>query len=411
MHNFRTLLRTSLALTIGLSFTAEAFENTQVLPKGVRNLNLRSVNTEFDEKSGPNGTPVPLAEPLMEDLTFALIAKGEEKLRGDQIRAFLTTEGFEESDSVGEFTADVNGRISVFAPISSYGLTDRHTVALAVPVYSASTSASVGFQPNENASAFLAALSRPENNQTIAAREAGDKINNAVARLNDKLVDNNYKAIQDWNAQGLGDITVASKYRALSTNVLGVATTNGIVAPTGREDDPEILTDIPFGDGQWDIFSQLAFDQTIVKGLVVNQFGKYTVQLPGSKTVRALENDESIEVPYTSTRFKLGDKIDAGASLQWSPAFGLVSGVGYTYFQKFGDLYKDTRAETKGLLEKNTDQLAHNSEVQFGYSTIPHYQAGIFAVPMEVKLTFIRQMSSRNMPITDLAQFDLNLFF
>jgi hypothetical protein len=411
MHNFRTLLRTSLALTIGLSFRAEAFENTQVLPKGVRNLNLRSVNTEFDEKSGPNGTPVPLAEPLMEDLTFALIAKGEEKLRGDQIRAFLTTEGFEESDSVGEFTADVNGRISVFAPISSYGLTDRHTVALAVPVYSASTSASVGFQPNENASAFLAALSRPENNQTIAAREAGDKINTAVARLNDKLVDNNYKAIQDWNAQGLGDITVASKYRALSTNVLGVATTNGIVAPTGREDDPEILTDIPFGDGQWDIFSQLAFDQTIVKGLVVNQFGKYTVQLPGSKTVRALENDESIEVPYTSTRFKLGDKIDAGASLQWSPAFGLVSGVGYTYFRKFGDLYKDTRAETKGLLEKNTDQLAHNSEVQFGYSTIPHYQAGIFAVPMEVKLTFIRQMSSRNMPITDLAQFDLNLFF
>ena len=411
MHNFRTLLRTSLALTIGLSFRAEAFENTQVLPKGVRNLNLRSVNTEFDEKSGPNGTPVPLAEPLMEDLTFALIAKGEEKLRGDQIRAFLTTEGFEESDSVGEFTADVNGRISVFAPISSYGLTDRHTVALAVPVYSASTSASVGFQPNENASAFLAALSRPENNQTIAAREAGDKINTAVARLNDKLVDNNYKAIQDWNAQGLGDITVASKYRALSTNVLGVATTNGIVAPTGREDDPEILTDIPFGDGQWDIFSQLAFDQTIVKGLVVNQFGKYTVQLPGSKTVRALENDESIEVPYTSTRFKLGDKIDAGASLQWSPAFGLVSGVGYTYFRKFGDLYKDTRAETKGLLEKNTDQLSHNSEVQFGYSTIPHYQAGTFAVPMEVKLTFIRQMSSRNMPITDLAQFDLNLFF
>lgn len=411
MHNFKTLLQTVLALTIMMSFRVEAFENTQVLPKGVRNLNLRSVNTEFDEKSGPNGTPVPLAEPLMEDLTFALIAKGEEKLRGDQIRAFLTTEGFEESDSVGQFTADVNGRISVFAPISSYGLTDRHTVALAIPVYSASTSASVGFQPNANASAFLAALSRPENNQTIAAREAGDKINNAVARLNDKLVDNNYQALQDWNAQGLGDITLASKYRALNTSVFGVATTNGVVAPTGREDDPEILTDIPFGDGQWDLFTQLAFDQTLVKGLVVNQFGKYTVQLPGSKTVRALEEDESIEVPYTSTRYKLGDKVDAGASLQWSPSFGLVTGVGYTYFRKFGDLYKDTRAETKWLLEENTDQLAHNSEIQFGYSTIPHYQAGTFAVPMEVKLTYIRQMSSRNMPITDLAQFDLNLFF
>ncbi len=411
MRICKILLQTLLALTAFSSASVEAFENTQVLPKGVRNLNLRSVNTEFDQKSGPNGTAVPLAEPLMEDLTFALIANGEEQLRADQIRAFLTTEGFSETDSLGQFTADVNGRISVFAPISSYGLTDKHTIALAVPVYTASTSVSVGFQPNANATAFLAALSRPENNQTIAAREAGDKINNAVARLNDKLVDNNYKALQDWNAQGVGDITVASKYRALSTNILGVATTNGVVAPTGRKDDPEILTDIPFGDGQWDLFTQLAFDQTILKGVVVNQFGKYTVQLPGSKTVRALENDENIEVPYTSTRYKLGDKIDAGASLQWSPAFGLVSGVGYTYFRKFGDLYRDTKPETKWLLEENTDQLAHNSEVQFGYSTIPQYQAGTFGVPLEVKMTYTRQLSSHNMPITDLAQFDLNLFF
>lgn len=399
------------ALLICGAGQAWAFENTLVLPKGVRNLNLRSVTTEFDETTGPDGVRAPLAQPLMKDLTFNLIARDEDKLRGDQLRAFLTSQGFDESEAVGSFTADLNGRISVLAPISSYGITDRLTVALAVPVYTASTSVSVGFQPNATAAAFLASLSQPENNQTALAREAGEKLNNAVGQLNTKLTDNNYHALEDWNGQGVGDITLASKYRFLGTARLGGAFTSGLVAPTGRTDDPDILTDIPFGDGQWDIFGQFGFDQVAFGGLMFNQFGKYTVQLPDRKDVRAIEEDEEIEVQYTSTKFKLGDKIDAGTSLQWNPSFGLVSGVGYTYFRKFGDVYRDVEPETKGLLEKKTDQVAHNSEVQFGYSTLPHYQAGNIAVPFEVKVTYIRQMSSRNLPVTDLAQFDLNLFF
>lgn len=396
------------ALFAGQSF---AFENTQVLPKGVRNLNLRSVNTEFDQTSGPDGARNPLAQPLLKDLTFDLIARDEEKLKGDQLRAFLTSNGFQESDSVGQFTADVNGKISVIAPVAAYGITDKLTLAVAVPIYSASTTVDVGFRPNATASAFLAALAKPENNQTAAARDAGEQINTAVARLNDKLIDHNYSALQDWNARGVGDVTIATKYRFLGTGLLDGAWTGGLVAPTGRVDDPDILTDIPFGDGQWDIFGQVAFDQSLIAGLMLNQFGKYTVQLPGEKVVRAVEEDEQIEVGYTKTQFKLGDKIDAGTSVSWNPAFGLVSGVGYSYFRKYGDVYRGPEGDVKRELEKETDQVAHNSLLQLGYSTVPHYQAGLFAVPFEIKMTYIRQISSRNMPITDMAQFDLNLFF
>lgn len=399
--------------TVAILFAGQAFafENTQVLPKGVRNLNLRAVNTEFDEKTGPDGARNPLAQPLLKDLTFDLIARDEEKLKGDQLRAFLASNEFQEEDSVGQFTADVNGKISVIAPVAAYGVSDKMTVAIAVPIYSASTSANVGFQPNATASAFLAALAKPENNQTAAAREAGEQINNAVTRLNDKLINNNYSALKDWEARGVGDVTIASKYRFLGRGFLGGALTSGFVAPTGRVDDPDILTDIPFGDGQWDVFGQVALDQNVVSGLVINQFGKYTVQLPGEKLVRAIEEDEQIEVGYTQTRFKLGDKIDAGTSLSWNPVFGLVSGVGYSYFRKYGDVYRGSEAETKRELEKETDQIAHNSLLQLGYSTVPHYQSGLFAVPFEIKMTYIRQISSRNMPITDMAQFDLNLFF
>lgn len=390
---------------------AVAFESAKVLPKGVRSLNIRTVETEIDQTTDGNGERVPLAEPLNQQLTFAKIAQGEDGLKAEQLRAFLASNDFSEDESVGEFTADLKGHISVIAPITSYGVSDRLTVAMALPIYTAQTSIAVGFRPNETANAFMAALAKPENNQTAAAHEAADKLNNAVGRLNDKLSDNGYRELEDWEGQGVGDMTLAAKQRFMSLTRFGAASTMGVVAPTGKVDDPDVLNDIAFGDGQWDVFGQLAFDEEILDRLTLNQHGKYTVQLPGDKNVRAVTADEEIEVQYTETRFKLGDKIDAGTSLVWEPRFGLVTGIGYTYFRKYGDLYRELGDETAAELERDTDQVAHNGEAVLGYSTVPLYQAGSFAVPLELKLSYTRQFVSENMPVSDLAQLDFSLFF
>lgn len=390
---------------------AVAFENAKVLPKGVRSVNIRTVETEIDQTTDGSGKRVPLAEPLNQQLTFKKIAQGEDGLKAEQLRAFLTSNAFAEDESVGEFTADLKGHISVVAPITSYGVTDRLTLAVAIPIYTAQTSIAVGFQPNETAAAFLATLARTENNQTAAAHEAGAKLNNAVGELNTKLASNGYRELEDWEAQGIGDMTIAAKQRFLDMTRIGGATTMGVVAPTGRTDDPDILNDIAFGDGQWDIFGQLAFDQEIADRVVLNQHGKYTVQLPGDKNVRAVTADEEIEVQYTETRFKLGDKIDAGTSIVWEPRFGLVTGIGYTYFRKYGDVYRELNPATKVELEEDTDQVAHNGEAVLGYSTVPLYQAGSFAVPLELKLSYTKQFVSKNMPVSDLAQLDFSLFF
>ncbi len=390
---------------------AQAFESAKTLPKGVRNLNLRSVNTDIEEKSTGDGNTVSLADPLMQDLTFGKIASGEDELKANQLRAFLTNNGFSEDQVVGSFTADLNGHLSVFAPITSYGVTDNFTIAIAVPYYKAQTSVEVGFQPNATAQAFLDSLATTENNQTAAAREAGDKLNRAVERLNQKLSDNGYAELEDWEGQGLGDITLAGKNRIFRSRRLEIAATSGFVLPTGRTDDPSVLNDMAFGDGQTDVFEQFTFDHPLNFDFRLTEFGKYTAQMPGNKKVREVTEDEKIEVDETNTRFKLGDKVDAGTSLVWEPKFGLVTGVGYTVFRKFGDTYKGVQPETKSVLEDGTDQQAQNVETMLGYSTIPAFQRGDFAAPLEMKLTYTRQVKSRNMPVTDLAQFDLNLFF
>ncbi len=403
--------RIVIATALVLAPTALGFENAKTLPKGVRNIDLRSVNTDIEEKSNGQGKRQSLATPLMQDLTFGKIAQGESELKANQLRAFLTTNGFSEDDVVGSFTADLNGHLSVFAPITSYGVTDNFTIAIAVPYYKAETSVEVGFQPNATAQAFLDSLASTENNQTAAAREAGNKLNKAVERLNQKLVDNGYASLDDWEGQGLGDITIAGKNRIFRARRLEIAATSGVVLPTGRTDDPEILNDLAFGDGQADVFEQFTFDQPLNFDFRLTEFGRYTVQMPGNKNVREVEEDEKIEVDEATTHFKLGDKIDAGTSLVWEPKFGLVTGVGYTFFKKYGDTYKDLNSETKSLLEAGTDQQAQNIETMLGYSTIPAYQRGDFAAPIELKLTYIKQFRSKNMPVTDLAQFDFNLYF
>ncbi len=397
---------------VGLQTQVMAFEDTKVLPKGVRSVNLRQVHTSFDTKTDADGVGKPLAAPLAQSLTFEKIVNGESGMKRQQVKAFLAENGFREDDSVGVFTADLKGQINVTAAIMTYGVSDRFTIALAVPYYQTSTDVEVGFTPNKTGQAFVNALAKPENNQTFSAREAAGKLNRAVGRLNEKLIDNEFRALEGWSEKRLGDTTLAGKYLGLKTEKFAVAGTTGAVLPTGKPDDPNILNDIPSGDGQMDLFQQISCDEMLGGGMVLNQFAKATYQMAGQRDVREIRSDEKIEVPLRRTTYKLGDKLDAGASIKFEPDFGLVLGAGVTYFRKLSDEYRGSLSdEARVEIEKSTDQTGRNAEVVVGYSTIPLFRKGVVPVPLDLKLTYVKQLQSRNMPVTDLAQLDFSLFF
>lgn len=404
------ILRSALPLFL-FSTQALSFEHTKVLPRGVRNFSLRAIGTDICEKTDRYGHAQPLAEPLAKELTFAKILNGESGLKRQQLEAFLNLNGYSQDESVGRFSADLKGRVDVTAPVFSYGLTDTWTIALAVPYYRAKTAVAVGFKPNGMANNFLAKLQEPLNNQTVSAREAAEKYNNAVGELNNKLSDNAYSELGSWSGQGLGDTIVAAKNRSYQSEHLAVAVTAGFVAPTGRGDNPDILTDLGFGDQQWDIFSQLTLDQPLVGGLVVSEYAKFTHQAAGTKNVRAKTEDEAIEVETRQVAFKLGDKVDAGASLVYEHSTGLSAGVGYAYFRKDGDRYRGIGTDSAREWEKDTNQSANYAEYKLGYSTLPAFQSGTFKVPLAVGVEYKRQLSSRNMPISNLAQAEFSLFF
>jgi len=392
---------------------ASAFESTKTLPQGVRNLNIKGIYTSTSEKTDPNGNSISLAEALWRPLRFrSVLSTEEDPLKRTQLEAFLVQQGISKEQSVGDFYADLNARINVWAPILGWGLSEDLTIAVAVPYYSTSTDIEPGFRTNAGADDFLAKLTTNSMNNYGSAQEAVEKFRDAIGRLNSKLVKWNYSELNSWNQTGWGDTTLALKYRAVNQDVMKFAVTGGIVAPTGRRDSPSILTDLPLGDGQWDIFSQLTFDQQMSSSVFFNQFAKYTYQAPDKRRVPWKTYDESIEVPVNSTEFKYGDKIDAGVSVQYESAVtGVTGGLGALYYRKFGDRYEVSEIDSKNELQRWTDQNAQYGQARVGYSTVEAYRRKEFPLPASITLEYRRQLASRNVPITDFAQMDINLFF
>ena len=407
-----SIARVVLCTLIG-STAAFAFEDTKVLPKGVRNLSIRTVDTSFNQTTDPGGMVEPLAHLLYKDLTFAQVVRDDTKLKGALLKGFMLQNGLKDEDAVGQFSADITAHLTVIAPIMAYGLTPNLTLALATPFYQAQTKTNVGFVPNQRAQSLMALLAKPENSQIANGREAAMKLSDAVNRLNNKLSANNFQRLDAWNSSGPGDATLAGKYQYVNNSVLALASTTGVVLPTGRRKDPDVLNDIPFGEGVWAPFAQMAVDEKLPQHFTVNQFGKYTAPLPGYKSVRTITYDEPIEVGSVNANYKEGDKVDAGTSLRYDPSFGLVSGIGYAYMHKYGDVYRGEGIsnDSKKALQRWTDKTAHNAEVMIGYSTVPLYQQGRVPVPFSLRASYVKQLAGRNMPVTNLAQFDFDLYF
>jgi hypothetical protein len=388
-----------------------AFETTRVLPKGIRSLSLKSMDTFLEYKTNSSGKKELLSKPLSKDLTFKNIVQNEEGIKKAALEGFLLQEQFSLDESLGAFSAQMKGHVQVTVPILSYGLTDSITLAIAMPYYQSAIGIETVFRSNSRADDFVARLHSPEYNQTQAAREASEKIGNAVEELNTKLVENGYQRLKSRSSSGPGDAVIALKYRFLDHNKIKLATTSGSVLPTGKMANPNILGDIPFGDGNFDLFAGIQSDYFFSDVFFANGTFKYTYQTIAQKTMRLPTEEEPIKVPLGKVRYQLGDKIDLQASLQYEPDSGLLAGFGYLFYQKGKDQYGIPEPKAKEKAEQDTAESSHYGEVKIGYSTVPGFKKGQFPIPLLASIEYKKHLISRNSPVKDMITADVSVFF
>jgi hypothetical protein len=247
--------------------------------------------------------------------------------------------------------------------------------------------------------------------QPGTAAEVDDKINNAVREVHTKLEQEGFEPLGPWEKTGMGDIVIALKHRFYQHDQFALAYQTGVVLATGSTEDPDILTDLPMGDGQQDLFFQFTMDEFIAPRLVINQFAKYTYQAPGKRQMRLATEIEAIRVEKANVDFKLGDKFDAGTSIMYETTSGYQMGVGIKYHRKFGDRIYDVDEAVEYWNTRESVQSATYSEARIGYSTVAAFQRKEFPLPFSVNFDYQKQLASKHRPITDFYALDINLFF
>lgn len=138
-----------------------------------------------------------------------------------------------------------------------------------------------------------------------------------------------------------GDMEVQAKYRFLEAHNLAISGTFLMRLPTGHQDSPNSLFDIPTGDHQTDIEIQSAQELTLFHRLWLNGSVRLTSQRPGTRDMRVGPQSQLL-IPHAAL-----------AKLNWDPGdylaldiapmyrFSKFFGAGFTagYFTKQHDHY------------------------------------------------------------------------
>ena len=383
-----------------------------VLPRG----RFRAVVDDYvffpiDERYNPQGNPESLASQFenrrLDSTVFALLTP---------LNAFVG------NASIGESDVSFKYHLNNLALGLQFGLTDRITGGLRIPYWWAHNRVTAEINSGPGSSANVGV-----NTGAVIPLTAGTAVLPltfpGVRRFTTEDIQQllgpglsvspsvripgfGFKRVESWSGEGLGDIEAGAKYQYLKTDDWRLATTAGVRFPTGRQDDPDDLTDLPFGSGAYTLLARLHADY-IVSNLWKTAATRGTPALPrtgdlildgtlrydwvfAQRVTRRIPNDANN--PLTTNRERvlvdIGDKLEFEASSTYYVFDSLSLAALYKYGLKLEDNVAGHRNLTYHTLEQDTDATEHLYIVGLTYSTLPLYRERRFLLPLAVSLSY-----------------------
>jgi hypothetical protein len=237
--------------------------------------------------------------------------------------------------SLGEFKANAWAEVNAQGYGVGYGITDRLTALISVPVYHVKTHIDFIQSKKSNLAAIKATI---QNSPSTTA--SGNFVKDLTMQLPDtneelfqSLIVNfyGYKPLGHFERDALGDTELGMIYRLTDLRDRGQAIAAGVIVPTGRIDDPDSLQDISTGDGQYDVYIEsLSGISLLDKTLQFDFKLKYTYQFGTKKDLRLLS---STDLPLSRDKRlvyeKLGNKIDSTFTATINPTYWLNINTSY----------------------------------------------------------------------------------
>lgn len=388
-------------LTLSLVSLPLLAENTATLPSGRFRARVKPIYAfGFSTQFGNDGAEQSLVNTYAKTIDLATAQKFDES---GQLAGLMTVAGLQ-SSTLGTFAPSLEVSTLVMASAVEYGLTPNLTLGVIIPVVSARTKFDLAF--NKSAQALYQAQNH--SNAIIRAKLQGLDM---VKSTRDKAMKAGYAPLENWDAVGLGDVELGIKYKLLNTQNWSLATKSGVRLPTGRVDDPDVLTDVGFGDGQTDLGSTLLVDYTGIPDTLLNTWVKYTVQLTDRQLLRVPDTGELFTTKKENIRRNLGDRVDAVVTAEYSFWTTFNVNATYAFFSKQKDRFESALGFNAQGLEANTAQQKHSADVGIGFSTLPWFKQGTFRLPMDAGLNLEVPLTGKNVAKATAVNLEYKLYF
>jgi hypothetical protein len=216
-----------------------------------------------------------------------------------------------------------------------------------------------------------------------------------------------FKRVESFFADGLGDITTVAKYQYFRNEDWRLAVTGGVRFPTGRQDDPDSLSDVAWGSGAYALLLRLHQDYVVSnlwKGrpaagsgssdlpqtgdLVLDFTFRYDWILPDQATVRIGSAANPITRNRESLDRDLGDRFEIEFAGTYQVLRGLSVSALYKYGWKVEDHMYGNKTFPTGVLEKDTASTEQIFVVRGTYSLLPLYLEKKFPIPLSLTVSY-----------------------
>lgn len=401
------------ALTVLIILCSMASGYAQVwktLPKGVRIIGYRNVQTssiksnfnQFGSES-PMGAQFRVDAETFNAMSGYLIQPGVD-VDANAYNALL----------VGEYEVDAEAEVNVHGTGFGYGLTDKVMFYAEIAYYNANVRAKIKRTAGNNYEETATILEQNGGAQDGMIAENLHNFLDADEGTIQSVVTNHYgyKPLGDWYGSGFGDLETGLMARVIDEGTWGVMLYPGLVLPTGREDDPSILQDVGFGDGQFDFFGEIA------TGYIFNDhfsFGttlRYTYQAATTKKLR-IPSDRDFTLSNETGYFevKYGDRINWMLNTTYAVNDWISITPIYRFMYQMPSRYQSDFTEANGHLGYNTDKMEHQAQLTTTLSSITPFLKKKFILPAQININVVQTIAGKNVPKAGRFEMELRMLF
>ena len=390
--------------------TPFSLNTTQVLPKGIRSLNVSGINTTVDTWYDDTGVGAGVAQPFNQKLSYGRLLKAEnDKELKLNVEAQLRNLGVPLDNLAGSSFADINSRVMATIPSLAYGVTERLTVAVAVPIVYTNLDVETGFVGSDELQSLVTEFASKSKRQTQLIQQ---KLQDVIAT---ELANKGYKPLVDSEQTQLGDLVLVAKYLVAKGLSYSWAITNIINVPTAHFRDTNKLVDPTPGDGQWDYGITSTVELPVTSQFrFLNNTG-YTFQFADVREARVpISNEEraSADIDFGANR-DLGDQMFTSWGMIYDPVDWFSVGGTYTVAYKQRDQWTGVNftQDRYDVLGIETEQWLEALYLQASFSTIGMFRRKVVSVPFVTSLGYGQIFDGRNVRKDPIWSLNATMFF